>query len=59
MNQDMVFWSVIFTVVGSVVVLFGLLIVIARQANTSAKENAILARQADKSAKVSAKDNAK
>ena len=55
MNQDMVFWAVIVCVVGSVVVLFGLLYIIARQANTSAKENAIIARQADKSAKASAK----
>ena len=55
MNQDMVFWAVIFCVAGSVVVLFGLFFMLARQANTSAKENAIIARQADKSAKASAK----
>jgi len=38
MNQDMVFWSVIVTVVGSVVVLFGLFIVIAWKAKKSSAE---------------------
>ena len=40
MNQDMVFWAVIICVAGSVVVLFGMFYIIARQANKSAEKNA-------------------
>ena len=38
MNQDMVFWAVIVTVVGSVVVLFGLFYVIARKTKQAEEE---------------------
>jgi hypothetical protein len=41
MNQDMVFWAVIICVSGSVVVLFGLFYLIARQANKNSEKNAI------------------
>ena len=38
MNQDMVFWAVIICVSGSVVVLFGLFYLIARQANKKSQK---------------------
>ena len=41
MNQDIVFWAVIICVTGSVVVLFGLFYIIARQANKNSEKNAI------------------
>lgn len=44
MNQDMVFWAVIICVAGSVVVLFGLFYVIARNANKTAEEHAKLSK---------------
>lgn len=40
MNQDMVFWAVIICVSGSVVVLFGLFYMLARQAKKNAEEHA-------------------
>ena len=41
MNQDIVFWAVIICVTGSVVVLFGMFYIIARQANKNSEKNAI------------------
>ena len=44
MNQDMVFWAVIICVAGSVVVLFGLFFMLARQAKKTAEEHAKLSK---------------
>jgi hypothetical protein len=41
MNQDIVFWAVIACVSGSVVVLFGLFYIIARQAKKTSEKNAL------------------